>query len=260
MATPPTLHDSRARIAARVRALRQERGWTQAQLARALGLSQARLSEIERGGGSFTAEQLLEVLRIFNVTVDVFAEPRQVADELQGALERLGAAHLRTDSRVLPSVRVGEVRAAVRETLLAPRHSRLILALGPVIVANVDDLSLDALHDDLSAVGFSARVPWLVENVLGGLTLLTPTSDLPRSTEAGRRRARLVLGNFVARHPAPLRSESSPLDHLDGNVRSERSLAEVLAGASEISLRWGVVSELQPGDFAEAMTAAHVEG
>ncbi len=259
MATPPSLHDSRVRIATQLRALRQERGWTQAQLARALGLSQARLSEIERGGGSFTAEQLLEALRLFNVTVDVFAEPRQVADELQGALERLGASHLHTDSRVLPSVRVGEVRTAVRETLLAPRHSRLILALAPVIVANVDELSLDALHDDLAAVGFGARVPWLVENVLGALTLV-PAADLSRSTEAQWRRARLVLGDFVARYPAPARGRASRLDHLDGNVRSERSLAAVLAGASEISLRWGVVSELQTADFADALRAAHVAG
>jgi hypothetical protein len=122
-------------------------------------LSQSRLSEIERGGGSFTAEQLLQVLRLFNVTIDEFTEPRTVEDELQNALERLGAHHLREVSGGLPSARLGSVRAAVRETLLSPRDSRLVLALTPVLLANLDALSLDLLHDELAAVGFPARLP-----------------------------------------------------------------------------------------------------
>jgi transcriptional regulator with XRE-family HTH domain len=41
----------RAHIARVVRALRKERGWTQAELAEKLGLSQNRLSEVELGDG-----------------------------------------------------------------------------------------------------------------------------------------------------------------------------------------------------------------
>jgi transcriptional regulator with XRE-family HTH domain len=51
------LKKSRAWIARNVRELRKERRWTQAELAKRLDLSQARLSEIEGGDGSFTAEQ-----------------------------------------------------------------------------------------------------------------------------------------------------------------------------------------------------------
>src|SRR5262245_15672041 len=90
-----SLDAERRRIADQVRALRQERHWTQATLADRLGLSQSRLSEIERGAGSFTAEQLLAMLRTFNVPLSYFAAPtRDPEAEIQNALARLGAAHL----------------------------------------------------------------------------------------------------------------------------------------------------------------------
>lgn len=252
------LEKARQRVAARVRALRTERRWTQTELAKKLDLSQARLSEIERGGGSFTAEQLLEVLRLFNVTVDEFTVRSGVEDELQNALERLGALHLRAVPSALPSARLGGVRAAVRETLLSPRDSRLVLALAPVLVANVDTLSLDVLHDELTAVGFPVRVPWLVENVHAALFL---NRVAPGRLAATRwHRARTVLGDFISRHPAPRSGAAPQVDHLDSSLRSERSLAQVLASASEISRRWGVVSELQPEHFADALRAADVAG
>ena len=50
---------SRLQIAAKVRSLRAARGWTQRALAGQLGLSQSRLSELERGAGSFTASNWL---------------------------------------------------------------------------------------------------------------------------------------------------------------------------------------------------------
>src|SRR6185312_7927422 len=91
-------------IARKVRDLRQARGWTQARLAGELGLSQARLSEVERGGGSFTAEQLLTILRIFNVGVSHFATPAKpdAARQLQNAVARLGGSELQ-ELDVLPS-------------------------------------------------------------------------------------------------------------------------------------------------------------
>lgn len=241
-----------------MRTLRTQHRWTQAELASKLGLSQARLSEIERGGGSFTAEQLLEVLRLFNVTIDEFTEPRTVEDELQHALARLGAHHLREVSGGLPSARLGSVRAAFRETLLSPRDSRLVLALAPVLLANLDALSLDLLHDELAAVGFPARLPWLAENVHAALLL---NRVAPGRVAAARwHRARTVLGDFISRHPAPQAGGAVRFDHLDSSLRSERSLGQVLASASEISRRWGVVSELQPEHFADALRAADVAG
>jgi transcriptional regulator with XRE-family HTH domain len=63
----------RSDIARKVRELRTGRGWTQAELAERLDASQARLSEIERGDGSFSAEQLLTLFKLFNVGPDHFA-------------------------------------------------------------------------------------------------------------------------------------------------------------------------------------------
>ena len=255
---PSDIDKSRRRVVAKVRELRTDRRWTQAELAVKLGLSQARLSEIERGGGSFTAEQFIEVLRLFNVGVDAFTAPQPVEDELQNALARLGALHLREVSSALPSARVAGVRAAVRETLLGPTDARLLLALAPVLLANLDTLNLDVLHDELVAIGFPARVPWLVENVHAALFLCRVSQGRPAATRWHRSVA--VLGDFVSRHPPPASEAPRRLDHIDVGIRSKRALAQVQADASDISRKWGIVSDLQPADFADALRAADVAG
>jgi transcriptional regulator with XRE-family HTH domain len=76
----------RLHIVDKVRALRRARRLTQAELAGKLGLSQARLSEIESGDGSFTAEQLVVILRLFNVGLsDVRRQPHLAATDAAGA-------------------------------------------------------------------------------------------------------------------------------------------------------------------------------
>src|SRR5574339_1271325 len=97
------LENARGKIAQKVRELRLARGLTQGELATTLGLSQNRLSEVARGRGSFTAEQLLLLLRLFNVPAAEL-EPTAPLDRharLQNALARLGASHLREDESVL---------------------------------------------------------------------------------------------------------------------------------------------------------------
>jgi transcriptional regulator with XRE-family HTH domain len=228
-----------------------ERLWTQADLATKLGMSQARLSQVERGDGSFTAEQLIELLRLFNLRLEDIVGASPVEDELQNALARLGALHLREVPTALPSARVASARSAVRETLLDPRDTRLLLALAPVLVANLDALNLDLLHDELRVAGFPARVPWLVENVHAALFLAAPPKR-----RGPWLRASTVLGDFLQRHPPPP-GDARP-DILDPGIRSARTLAQVWKAASAISRKWGVASDLQPVDFAEALKAAHV--
>src|SRR6476469_4792741 len=99
----------RARISATVRALRKERGWTQAELAEKLGLSQNRLSEVERGDGSFTAEQFLLILKLFNVTTSRFADATDRPQQLQNALARRGASHLQESAGVVPADDLADV-------------------------------------------------------------------------------------------------------------------------------------------------------
>src|SRR5687768_17386784 len=103
--SPSVSHDLdhlRQGVCAKVRDLRLGRRWTQAELAVRLGMSQSRLSQVERGEGSFTAEQLIEILRLFNVPLDQFIPAPDPDAELQNAFARLGAFHLRESPDVLP--------------------------------------------------------------------------------------------------------------------------------------------------------------
>src|SRR6185436_17136245 len=143
----------RSDVAAKVRELRKARRWTQAELGKRLGLSQARLSEIEGGDGSFTAEQLLTLLALFNVSLSEFVPDGDVEDDLQNALVRHGAAQLRTVPGVEPTGRFRDPADAIVAVLLDPRSARLVTALAPVIAQNVDRLSLPVLRARLSAAG-----------------------------------------------------------------------------------------------------------
>lgn len=242
------LEDARKRIAAKVRILRKERHWTQAELAAHLQLSQNRLSEIERGDGSLTAEQFLEVLRLFNVDTSHFV-PAPLEADLQNALARLGALHLMERNDVLPSQRFQVVGEALRETLALGGPPRLLTALAPVLVWNMEALPLSRIHQQLADIGLGHRWLWLVENVLEALS---QGSHFPPEWKHRVRRAQLLLSAFLQHQtPAP-----APLDVLDATLRSQKSLEEVQQAASMISHRWNIVTTLQPDDFLSALRAA----
>lgn len=249
-------------VARKVRELRKEHHLTQGDLAKQLGLSQPRLSQIEGGDGSFTAEQLLLMLSIFNVTASHFAPPDQDrAAQLQNALARLGAAHLHEDDDVAPSERLDEVGEAVRETLLsdAPRH---VAALAPVLVQNLERVNLRKLRADLAGAGLERRLFWVVENVLEALRLEL-RQPVARPLAQRYRRAEVVLDTFLDSVP-PLAVDPSPsagavhLDLLDVTIGSRKSARDVAAASSDISKRWGIVSALQPKDFVLALRGARV--
>ena len=165
------LGGSQRKISTKVKQLRLARSLTQNELAKHLHISQNRLSEIERGGGSFTAEQFLELLRLFNVTASDFVEDNRDPNlELQNALARLGATHLH-ESTIVSSLVLVEVQAVVRETLLngAPR---LITALAPVLALHASTLNLPKLYAQLHELGLERRLAWAVENTLDALDAL----------------------------------------------------------------------------------------
>jgi transcriptional regulator with XRE-family HTH domain len=59
-----------------IRALRRSRGWTQAQLAEAAGMSQPRIAEIERAGRRrFNIDTLLRIASAFDVGLEVGFAP-----------------------------------------------------------------------------------------------------------------------------------------------------------------------------------------
>ncbi len=251
-----SLEKDRAHIARRVHELRKGRRWTQAELARHLDLSQSRLSEIERGDGSFTAEQFLAILRLFNVTASDFATalagPRS---GLQNALARLGALQLQESANVLPSERLSDVSAVIREVIVSSQLPRQITALAPVLVSNVDQVTLERLFAQLVDAGLERRLGWVVENTLEAIRRELP--GLPAKT-AWRRpyhRAQVVLASFLEFVRLDPDRPRAP-DVLDEGIRSQRTLEEVRAVSSAISKRWGIVTALQPDDFVEALRGA----
>lgn len=244
---------TRGKIAAKVRGLRQARGWAQAELANRLGMSQNRLSEIERGDGSFTAEQFLLLLKLFNITTSQFVDdPGGAGQGIQNALARLGALHVQESAQVLPSERLDEVHDVVREALL-DGSPRLVTALAPVLVRNAERLNLGKLFVELEPLGRERRLGWVVENTLVAVEQLGRSSrERTQSRLYGRAALELQLFlQFVK--PSPDRG--FPEDVLDATIRSKRSLDEVKRTASLVSQRWGIVSSLQPKDFLQALEA-----
>ena len=249
---------SRLQIGRAVRELRQGRRWTQAELARQLKLSQARLSEIERGGGSFTAEQFLQILRLFNVPASHF-DPSLIRDphaELQNVLARHGASHLRESERVLPSDAARGLHSAIRQALVLATP-RLLTALAPVIVNNVDALHLRALYHELKLDGLERRLGWLVENVRDALRDQVPhVAGTPSS--ASYRRALAVLEPFLTFVRDEHSFDDGPWDVLDRDIRSVDTVAEVRASASPSATRWRMVTSLATDDFSAALRDARV--
>jgi transcriptional regulator with XRE-family HTH domain len=249
---------ARLAIAAKVRDLRKARRWTQAELSKRLHLSQNRLSEIERGAGSFSAEQLLVILKLFNVPLSYFAPAAERDDhaELQNALARLGALHLQERDDVLPSERLDDVNDVIREAIISGAP-RLVTAVAPVLVRNADRVSLRRLEVRLAEAGLENRLGWVVENTLEALNAELEGS-LPRPWAQLYRRAVIVLETFAETLPARSRKPAA-LDIIDATIRTKKTLDEVRNAASPISRRWGIVTGLEPADFATALKAARVD-
>lgn len=257
-----SLGQSRKKIATKVRELRLARSLTQDELAKRLQISQNRLSEIERGGGSFTAEQFLELLRLFNVTPSDFVEDARDRDlELQNALARLGANHLH-ESAIVASAVLERVHDAVREALLngAPR---LITALAPVLANHADTLNLPKLYAELHELGLERRLAWAVENTLAALdTLAAESGSSAKGWSKLRRRAEVPFRLFIdligPRGEVP--GWKGAPDPIDPTIRSLRTLEEAKRSASKPSERWGIATSLQPEDFVQALRASRAAG
>ena len=252
------MRNRRSNIPEKARALRKARGWTQAEVAERLGLSQARLSEIENGDGTFTAEQFLEILKLFNVGLDHFtSETRDDTADLQNALVRLGARHLKERGDVLPTAALGDLPTVLYETLVAATP-RLTTALAPVLVLHVDELKLNAVRAKLASIGLQRRLDWLIDNTSRAVKEELRNAP-PREWAQRYRRAELVLETELEFAKQARPPQKAAPDIFDGNIRSKASLKELLDASSEVSRRWGIATALQPHDFATALRAARVE-
>jgi transcriptional regulator with XRE-family HTH domain/post-segregation antitoxin (ccd killing protein) len=247
------------RIARVVRDLRKKRAWTQADLAQKLGLSRTRLSEIEGGDGSFTAEQFLEILRLFNVTTARFVGQAIDDSELQlrNALARFGAHHLQEDRTTTPN-EVFDNLATVIKQALVQRDPRLVTALAPVLMENIDAINLVKLQLDLNASGLAWRLAWVCENTAQAIEDEL-RRQAPRSWAQRARHAAVTLNAFVEAANLGLENDRSSrlaAFSVDPAIKSAKTLEAVKARMSEISRRWKQVTDLQPDDFAQALRAA----
>lgn len=241
--------------------LRQENRWTQARLAHLLGLSQNRLSEIERGQGSFTAEQLLFILKTFNVHLSHFsAETSGDGAAIQNALSRLGAKHLRENPDVLPSEKLDEATAVIREVLLSSSDPRQIAALAPVIVEQPNALGLNRLRLEAFAEGRINRVGWLYENVFDAIQkeLRAERQKLPPGWQGKYKRAEVLLGIFlkfpwIADRPFP-QSLDDPLEA--DVVKSPEAFDEARASRDDVAKKWKVITRIKTQNFIDALRAA----
>ncbi len=68
---PKNVLVSKQEIGARLRTFRQQRGITQVQLAKALGVQQANVSAMERGVRSLTIHQVVKLSKALKVSTDV---------------------------------------------------------------------------------------------------------------------------------------------------------------------------------------------
>lgn len=243
-------------IGTRLRELRDERGWSQARLAADLAMSQPRLSAIERGTASLTAEQFVRAMRLFRVGVsDFVSDPSTGLDaELRVALVALGARHLVAPEVVLPEA-LRDVDRVVVDVLLS-REPRLIQALAPVLVHNADHLNLARVFTALDRVGAAARLGWLLDNVVVAIDRVVSADPAPSlRTRRALARARTVFESFLERIDVerPETGTGATPDLLDPTLRSIRSVRSTRATASAISNEWKIVTSIQPDDFAEAL-------
>lgn len=256
MATSLTLTIDRLRadIARQLRERRKARGWTQAHLAALIGLSQSRLSEIERGAGSLNAEQLVLAGRAFNLPLsalvgDVDADR---TGELQNALVRHGARHLRADPSVSPSSRYERPLQILVDVLVDPRSERWVTALAAVFVWSVDTTPLPALAAALAEAGVPRRAGWFAENMMEATASAFDVRS--RNWAVRVRRAHALATGFVTSVQPP--PDATAFDPFDPGFRTAASIHRAIASASDASRRWRVASTLQPSDFAASLLDA----
>ncbi|MBP6628768.1 MAG: helix-turn-helix transcriptional regulator [Kofleriaceae bacterium] len=241
---------SRSEIGARLRDLREARRWTQAELAQRLAMSQPQVSQVERGLASLSAEQLLEALRVFNVTADHFAPSlRATVDVALGnAIARLGASQLRADHEVLPSARLAQVHEVLRESLVTG-EARLLVALAPVLANAPRSVNAARLASELHPLGLAPRLFWLLEQIIVALR-----SEATRAPLAVARRYRVSAQQLerLLRFGAGLVGTNQPIDSLDpaGAPSPSKPLPD------PIGRRWRVASALTSADFATALREA----
>ena len=160
---------------------------------------------------------------------------------------------------MLPSERLSNVNDVVREAIVASEFPRLITALGPVLVRNVDHLNLKKLHLQLAEGGLERRLAWVVENTLEAIRREAPgvTSAPWRAATSGRASC---SDRFSTSLPinCPLTRWQRTCSTRGSAVRRPSTRSPLLP--CPFPRRWGIITTLQPDDFVEALRGARAAG
>lgn len=247
-------------LGSKIRELRQERRWTQARLAALLGVTQGHLSQLENGRGSFSANQLLTVLKHFNVQLDYFsAEKASTGSQLQNALAWQGATHLAESENVLPSQRLKNATAVIRETLVSADSARQIAAVAPVFVEHSGQINLTRLRNEFAELGLGNRFGWAIECTLEAVRLES-AQVLSREWRLKYRRAATIIETYIAPFiiisPTPNPDQSPPFEVLDPEITSPEALKEVIVNLAPLARKWRIATTIEVDDFVRALRGA----
>lgn len=243
--------------------LRKEHRLNQAEFAKILGLSQQRLSEIERNDGSITAEQLVSLLQHFNLPLSYFVTVERQDEELtlQNALARLGAKHLRESPNILVPEKWEQPDQVIFEALYLHPSSRLVPALAPVFVANIHRINFKKLAKLFFDFGFVSRLLWVEESTLQAIHHRLEEPILPRRLKSSYRHAQTALTaaifhqihfrESVFEKDPPLDSQD---DFLDPDIISDKSREIAKKERDDLALKWQIVTRIKQKDFDEALS------
>ena len=110
-------------IGSRLRRLRKERGLTQAELARQIGIQQSDLSRMEKGEYRVSLDNLFKILGVFDLDLADFFEEKKVGSDIGQPLSREDMKILHLLRELSPEGRV-EVQEFLEFKLRKERQQR----------------------------------------------------------------------------------------------------------------------------------------
>jgi transcriptional regulator with XRE-family HTH domain len=245
------------RISSALRRLRQERRWSQSEFAQKLGISQSRLSEIESGKGSISAEQLITVMQTFNVPLNYFVKTKATDPEapLRNAIARLGGSQLTEDPNILPSEKLNDIYTVIFETLVGGASSRLITSLVPVIINNAPHVNFSYIQKKLAKYRLENRLYWIGEGIIRALDQRL-TTFVPREQSLKYRRAKTILDNFFGIELRINKGRDFHEDLLDSDIASQKTLDQIKVSRDDLANKWHIVTRITEDDFYQSLLAA----
>lgn len=234
--------------------VRKDRAMTQAQLAEMLAISQPQLSQVESGKGSLTAAQLLHLINHFNLSAADFLpaqkRPEQRDDELQNALARFGALHLREIPDLPASPRYARVDDVILDTLIAPVSPRFVTGLGSVVARNFDFIVFVRLFQRLKDLGREARLLWLLQ-CLEAATLKRIEDSLPRDKKVFYRQINRGLEGELAvlKNIVETAGMQFHEDILIPRYTGAKALDRLRQARDQNAKNWNILTDIRADDF-----------